>query len=323
MALKAMMLKRKLDSKTKELNAKREQLAAFESREAELEEAINEAAEMEEGEEKDEAQKVVEEQVEAFEAEKKAAEEEAEALENEVKDLEDELAEVETEQEAPAPEVNEERKEENNMENRDKFFSANDNIFVRDDVKQFLGEVRTAIKEKRAINGVGVLIPEVFLGILRENIEQYSKLYKYVTVRRLSGTGRMAIMGQIDEAIWTECCANLNELSLSFYDVEVDCFKVGGYYAICNATLEDSDIALANEIMFALGQAIGLALDKAILYGRNTSANQKMPLGIVSRLVQTSEPSGYPATARPWVDLSSTNIVSIVSGTIGADLIAA
>ena len=314
MALKAMMLKRKLDTKKNELNAKREQLAGLESREAELEQAIEEAAAMEEGEEKEEAQKLVEEQVDAFEAEKKEAEEAAEALESEVKDLEAELEEVEGAQEDPAPV---ERAKENEMEIRDK------GIFEREDVQQFLGEVRTAIKEKRAVNGVGVLIPEVFLGILRENIENYSKLYKYVTVRSLGGTGRMAIMGQIDEAIWTECCANLNELTLSFYDVEIDCYKVGGYYAVCNATLEDSDINLAQELISAIGQAIGLALDKAILYGKNTSANQKMPLGIVSRLAQTEEPSGYPATARPWVDLHETNIISIPSGTTGAALIAA
>lgn len=314
MALKAMMLKRKLDTKKNELNAKREQLAGLESREAELEQAIEEAAAMEEGEEKEEAQKLVEEQVDAFEAEKKEAEEAAEALESEVEDLEAELDEVEGAQEDSAPV---ERAKENEMEIRDK------GIFEREDVQQFLGEVRTAIKEKRAVNGVGVLIPEVFLGILRENIENYSKLYKYVTVRSLGGTGRMAIMGQIDEAIWTECCANLNELTLNFYDVEIDCYKVGGYYAVCNATLEDSDINLAQELISAIGQAIGLALDKAILYGKNTSANQKMPLGIVSRLAQTSEPSGYPATARPWVDLHETNIISIPSGTTGAALIAA
>ena len=46
-----------------------------------------------------------------------------------------------------------------------------------------------------------------------------------------------------------------------------------------------------------------------------------MPLGIVTRLAQTSEPSGYPATARPWVDLHSTNIVTLSAGLTGANLI--
>ena len=123
-------------------------------------------------------------------------------------------------------------------------------------------------------------------------------------------------MGTIPEAVWTDCCANLNELSLSFNDVEVNCWKVGGYFAICNATLEDSDVALASEILTALGQAIGLAVDKAILYGTGT----RMPLGIVTRLAQTAEPADYPKTARTWVDLHEKNIKSIEADKVGVDL---
>ena len=75
--------------------------------------------------------------------------------------------------------------------------------------------------------------------------------------------------------VWTDCCANLNELSLTFYDLELDCWKVGGYFAVCNANLEDSDLNLASELLTAIGKAIGLALDKAILYGLGT----RMPKG--------------------------------------------
>lgn len=328
MALKALMLKKKIDQKRAERDAANQRLMELREEEKELEQAIEEAAEMEEGEEKKEAQKTIEEKVEEFEEKKKAAEEEAEKLENEVSDLEKELENEEKEQETPVEEAPvEERKETKHMENREKFFGMNaqerDMFFAREDVKNWLGEVRSAIKEKRALNNVGVLVPEVFLGLLRENIMQYSKLYKHVDVRRINGDGRLAIMSAIPEAIWTECCANLNELSLTFYDLEVDCYKCGGFFAICNSSLADSDIALATELMTALGQSIGKALDKAILYGKNTAANQKMPLGIVSRLCQTAQPSGYPATARPWVDLSSTNVLSIPAGTEGAALIKA
>lgn len=126
----------------------------------------------------------------------------------------------------------------------------------------------------------------------------------------------MLVMGSIPEAVWTDCCANLNELSLSFFDEEVNCWKVGGYFAVCNANLEDSDIALASEILTAIGQAIGLALDKAILYGTGT----RMPLGIVTRLVQTQAPADYSATARPWADLHTSNIVSIAADQVDADM---
>lgn len=128
------------------------------------------------------------------------------------------------------------------------------------------------------------------------------------------------MQGTIPEAIWTECCANLNELTLTFNDVEVDCFKCAGYFKVCNAVLEDSDIDLASTLLDALSQAIGYSVDKAILYGRNSASTQKMPLGIVTRLAQTSEPASYPATARPWADLHTSNIISIPSGLTGAAL---
>jgi len=93
--------------------------------------------------------------------------------------------------------------------------------------------------------------------------------------------------------------------------------KVGGYFAVCNANIEDSDIDLASELLTAIGQAIGLALDKAILYGTGT----RMPLGVMTRLVQTSAPADYPATARAWADLHTSNVKSIAAGTEDADLI--
>lgn len=322
MALRVLMTKKKLDEKSKELDAIRSLKEEFAKRELDLEKAIEEAL-------SDEEKQVVEEEVTKFEEEKAANDEKEKSLEGEVAELENELADLEKEQEEPAkPEVEpqkevqpEERGVIRKMETR-KFFNMSsqerDAFFNNESVKDYLGEVRTAIKEKRALTNVGLTIPEVFLGLIRENLIDYSKLYKYVDVRQVSGEARAVIMGTIPEAIWTECCANLNELDLGFADVELDCYKLGGYYAICNANLEDSNINLATELVVALSKAIGLALDKAILYGTGV----KMPLGVVSRLAQTEAPSDYPTTARPWVDLHTTNIKSIAADKTGAELIA-
>lgn len=314
MALKALLLKKKLDESRKALDALRAKDAEFEKREAELAQSIEEVTEETTVEERN----ALDELVSEFEGDKAAHEEEKGKLERVVGDLENELAEEEAKQntEPPVEAVKEERKGEINMNTRCKMFEKMNvqdrEAFVsREDVKSYLSEVRTAIKEKRAITNVGLTIPEVMLGLLRENIEDYSKLYKHVNVRSVRGEGRMVIMGTIPEAVWTECCANLNELSIGFYDTEVDCYKVAGYFAVCNANLEDSDLNLAGELLSAIGQAVGLALDKAILYGRNGETTQKMPLGIVSRLVQTSAPSGYPATARPWADLHTSNVIAL------------
>lgn len=318
MALKALMLRKKLNDTRKALDALRAKDADFETREADLERSIEEA-------ETDDERTAVEEEIDTFTAEKTAHEEEKGKLERKIEDLEKELEKEEAAQGTDPENKPEERDRKPVMVTRSKIFARMNMeqraaMFERDDVKAWLGEIRAHIAKKRELTNVGMTIPEVFLGLLRANIENYSKLIKYVSLKPISGTGREIISGGVAEAIWTECCANLNEMSIGFNDIEVDCFKVGGYFKVCNATMEDSDIDLAGEILTAIGQGIGYALDKAILYGRNTAGNSKMPLGVVSRLAQTSQPSGYPATARPWVDYHSTHILTIANSVTGVSL---
>ena len=322
--LKALMLRKKLNDVQKQLEEARAKATALATREAELEQDISEAS-------TEEAQQAVEAAVTEFEAEKAENENEIKTLSERVSALEKELSETEEKQNTPPPADGQPEargKELPVMVNlaitstRAKKMFGNMSIeqrtamFEREDVKKFMETIRTCISEKRALSNVGVLIPEVYLGLIRENIIDYSKLYRHVYVRPLRGEGRTSIMGTIPEAVWTEMCANLNELDLSFYEAEVDGYKVGGFIPVCNANLEDSDIDLAAEIITAIGQAIGLALDKAILYGTGT----KMPLGVVTRLAQTSAPDNAPATARPWVDLHTSNIKTISNSLTGVNL---
>ena len=311
MALKALMLRKKIDDRKKALEVLRAKTQELETREAELEAAIEEVAAAEE-------ETAVEEEIEKLEQDKAAHEKEVADLEKEVEELE---AQLNTEERAQntEPEKKEEREEHPKMENRELMtlsLQERAAIFEKENVKAWIAEIRTAIQEKRALTNVGLTIPEDFLGILRANVERYSKLYKHVTVRRLNGKGREVVQGIIPEAVWTDACANLNELSLGFSQVELDCYKLGGYFAVCNAVLEDSDIDLAATVLDALGQAIGKGLDHAIIYGTGT----KMPLGIVTRLAQSSEPGTYPSVAPSWTDLSSTNIATIASTATDAAL---
>ena len=323
--LKVLLLRKKIDAAKMALEDLRAKDADFAKREAELEAAIEEAAAAED-EDAAEAQKAVEEEVEKFDQEKADHEEAKKSLTDEITELENDLATEEASQETapaqdPEPEK-EERKVKTMSVTRNKFFAGKDvtAMFEREDVKAYLAEIRSCIKNKRELTNVGLTIPEVFVGLIKENVENYSKLYKHVNVQPIAGKAREIVQGTVAEAIWTECCAVLNELSLAFNDVEIDCYKVAGYYKVCNAVLEDNDVDLATKLLEALSQAISLAVDKAILYGRNSASTQKMPLGIVSRLAQTSEPSNYPTTARPWVDLHTSNIVSLSAGLTGAAL---
>lgn len=311
------MKRKELDRVNKDLADLRARQEGFAAREAELEGMIEEA-------ETEEERAAVEEEITAFEAEQAEVNEQIESLEGTVRAIETELAELETEPDpepAPAADPEPNERSNNTMVVRARAFrnmdmQTRDAMFAREDVQSFLTQVRNAISEKRAITGAGLLVPEVFLGLVRENIMEYSKLYKHVNLRPIGGNGREVVMGTIPEAVWTDCCGVLNELDLQFNDAEVGCWKVAGYFDICNATLEDSDIDLASELLTVLGQAIGLALDKAILFGLGT----RMPLGVFTRLAQTAAPADYPETARTWEDLHTSNIKTIASSVKGIDL---
>ena len=295
MAIKALLLRKKIKDARQALEAEQAKTADLQTRETELTAAIDEAA-------SDEERAAVEEGVSQLEADQQAHTDALEQLERTVSDLEEELRQTEEQnEEEPAPEQEQRKEEKKIMSFRTikGLTRAESAEFVqRDDVKAMINEVRTAIAEKRAITNAGYLIPDVVIGLIRENIMEYSKLYKHVNLRRVPGTGRMVIMGNIPEAVWTEACATLNELNLSFSQVEVDGYKVGGYFRICNAVLSDSDIDIAAELVTTLGQAIGYALDKAILFGSGT----KMPVGILKALEGVTSTPNIVSHAASVVD---------------------
>lgn len=298
MALKTLLLRNKINIKNKELADLRAKDADFEKREAELETAINEMTEETPADERF----VVESEIDKFNEEKDQHDADKKALEDEIRGLEEELTGLEEAERAiEKPITPEKRGDDKAMETR-RFFNLNaqerDAFFAKEDVKAFLERAREIGTQHRAVKGAELTIPDTVFELIKENITEFSKLYKHINVRTLKGTARQPIMGLIPEAVWTEMCGKLNELDFSFGIVDVDGYKVGGYVPVCNSILEDSDVALATELISGIGRAIGRALDKAILYGTGT----KMPLGIVTRLAQASAPEGEEDT---WEDLQS------------------
>ena len=312
MALKTLMLKRQIDLKKKALGELNDKLAGFATREAELEQAIAEV-------ETDEQRTAVEEEITAFETERSEAQTAADQLTEEIRNLESELEDEEAQQDTTAPAETgetaaEPAAEENrggisimNRRFRDFNLQEREAFLNNDGVRSFLAEVRSAMAEKRALTGVGLTIPEVMLGLIREEMAAASKLLRFVDLRSVAGKGRQNVMGKISEGVWTEMCANLNELNLAFNQIEVDGYKVGGFVVVCNAVLEDSDIALANEIITAIGKAIAKALDKAILFGDGS----KKPVGIATRLAASSQPAWWGANEPDFTDLHTSNIQTI------------
>lgn len=319
MALKAIMLRRSIEKKQAELEALRQKDAEFSTREAELETAINEA-------ETSEQEQAVTEEVEAFDADKTAHEAKKAELAGEIEGLEAELSEAE----AAAPTRSKEnhltkerteRKMETNINIRAlpmsrRAFDAlpmeqRSEIVAREDVREFFAQLRSMKGQQRGVSGAELTIPVVFLDMIAENMYRYSKLLNRVRIRNVNGEARQTIAGTVPEAVWTEMCGAINELTFVFNQVTLDGFKVSGYVPVCNSILEDNDINLASWIVEMLSESIGIALDKAILYGKGAAS--KMPLGIVTRLAQSSKPADYPANAPEWVDLHTSNILKVDS----------
>ena len=164
-ALKQLLLTKQIEglrSKLEALIAKDKDFesrkAALVTREAELEAAVAEVTD----ETTDEERAAVDEAVAGYEAEQEALEteqgehDEAKTnLEGEIKKLSDELEEI-NKKAAPKPEARKNESEVKLVETRVKFFGMGkderDAFFSREDIKAFLGEVRS-IKTRGVTNG--------------------------------------------------------------------------------------------------------------------------------------------------------------------------
>ncbi|MBR3463369.1 MAG: phage major capsid protein [Clostridiales bacterium] len=304
--LRALMLRKKINDAKAALEALKANESDFESRALELQQRTDEAAQAIEEASTDEEKQVVEDTVTAIEndqaaldAEKAENDQKIGDLENEISEMEKELEEVEDQQRAKAPakepekvitpdgEIKTERTTSKMFKTRalNKMTDIQRAEFVqREDVKKTLEGVRALISEKRTVTGSEVFIGVSIFELIRDNVIEYSKLYGRVKASFTKNNGRQPVEGTIPEAIWTEACAALNELDLSFDSVELDTYKVGGYFAICNARVEDSDIDLLDVFADALMQGIGYALDKAFVYGTGV----KMPTGFVTGIADTA-----------------------------------
>lgn len=319
MALKTIMLRRSIDLKKAQLEELREKDADFLTREAELEAAIAEAGTEDE-------QAAVGAAVDQYDADKKAHEDAKSVLTGEIEGLEAELTAAEAA--APMRSKMEHQKRERNESHMETNISIRSlpmsqrafdalpmeqrsTIIGREDVREFFAQLRSMKGQQRGVSGAELAIPVVFLDLISENMYRYSKLLNRVRIRNVNGEARQTIAGTVPEAVWTEMCGAINELTFVFNQITLDSFKVAGFVPVCNSILEDNDINLASWIVEMLSESIGLAMDKAILYGKGNAS--KMPLGIVTRLAQESKPADYPANAPEWVDLHTSNILKVDS----------
>lgn len=312
MALKVLLLRSKLTAVNATLAQLREQLDGFETREAEL------AADIEAAQTDDE-RAACETAICEFEADRDKVTADIETAEAEARSLTEQIEAAEAnaaEARGASPAEKNQRGAHKTMPNhiagdaRSRFYgmtyAQRDAFFAREDVTEFLTRTREMLGQQRAVSGAALGIPEVMLDIIRDNINRYSKLIGYTRLRQVRGKARQNVVGTVPEAVWTETVGTLNELTVSISQIETDGYKVGGYVFVSNCYLEDDDnIGLATEILDQLGQAIGYALDKAILFGTGT----KMPVGIATRLAAAEQPAWWGTNQGTFTALATTNVI--------------
>lgn len=284
MALRQIMLNKKIEQRKAALAALNEQEKELETRSSELEKAIEEARNEEE-------EAVVTEEVEKYEADKAELEGKKTSLETEIAELEQELEESQSKEPNNTPPAAPPEERQNQQSQGGETRMAHNKFETRSqmidrlnqpEVRDFYSTVAKAVKDKRAITDTDIVIPEQVINMIQQRLGDYSTLYREVTVQQLNGTARIIMDGAIPEALWMEMCDPVQELASGFSQTELDGWKVGGFIPVCNAILEDAMINLANFIEERLAMAIGKALDKAILTG--TGAAAKQPMGIITAL---------------------------------------
>lgn len=276
MALRQLLIQKKLRQKVEGMNGIRQAFAAFEKREADLTQALDEAT-------TDEETSVVEESILELEAELEVKQKEEAELQEEIAGLEAELKELEEKEPTNGSNEEEARSMGINLKTRaeETVVSIRESLGMKE-VRSFYQGLSNAIQEQRSLTGAESTIPTVVVERISRKIGDYSTLVNEVEYLPLPGKGRVVIDGAIPEAIWTEMTGALNELSDEFKPVDVDGFSLGGFVPIPNATIEDSLIALASYTEDRIAKAIAKSLDKAILLG--TGATNKQPDGIIPQL---------------------------------------
>lgn len=179
MALKTLMIRKKIEDKKKAIEALKSS-NDFETREAELEKAIEEA-------ETDEDKNAVDEEIDKLEAEKKEAEEKIEGLEREIEALDQELAAIE--------EGQKETRKDGKIEMSEKF--ARDSMEYRTAFRDYIqtGKLNKEILEfdKRddvvsTSSDLGVLLPETVVQEIIKGVEKvHGQLYDRVRKTNLKG----------------------------------------------------------------------------------------------------------------------------------------
>ena len=224
MALKQIILAKQISEKELEINALREKSSEFDTREKQLEQAIEEAK-------TDEEIRAVDEQVDGFNAEKRAHEETISTAEKELEDLRSQLSELNKKEPKP-------KKEEKKMGKR----TAEELAEIRSGINKF---VKSKGQERAGFTSVegGALIPEELL-VLEKKPEDVVDLRNYVKVVTVnSSNGKYPVISKSGGKMNTveELAQNPQLANPQINEVDYKVATRRGYIPISQEAIDDAE----------------------------------------------------------------------------------
>lgn len=280
MALKVLMLRKKLDEKNKALEELSEKEKTLQTREAELEQAIQEA-------ETEEEREAVEEEVEKFEAEKGENETERSGLEKEVADLEAEIAEEERKQKT----VIEERK----VEEVKKVDEKELRIAQRAAFCNYIRGVREERNDYNMTQGNnGAIVPTTIAEEIITKVTQLSPIYalahKYNVKGKLEIPYYPASSDHVIAAAYKDEMAALEASSGDFGAVELTGFELGALAKISKKLINNTDVDITPFVVDQMAEAFAIKYEMEFLNGTNSKVTG-MLAGITQNVTGTYKSS--------------------------------
>jgi HK97 family phage major capsid protein len=275
MALKQIMLTKKIEQRKTALAALTEQESALKTRSSDIEKAIGEAK-------TDEEIAAVEEEANKLDADKAEFDGKKSKLEGEITQLETELDELNS-KEPPKQTRSNHRSQEGASEEMNRFqvreLLKTGEYYKREEVREFYDK----FKNLRAVSGGELTIPEIVVNRIMDIMGDFTTLYPLVDRIQVKGTTRILIDTDTTAASWIEMPGAIPTGDVgTIGEVDFDGWKVGKVTFVDNYLLQDSIINLDTYVTKKIARAIALALDLAIVKG--TGAAGKQPVGIISQI---------------------------------------
>lgn len=301
--LKQIKLRNLLAKKRTRLNELLEKQSIFKKREAELEQALNEAK-------TEEDIQAIDEQITALE---KEIEEISEDLESEIATLQSDIEDIRTQineindsagvgddTDTPAETQNGGERNMLTISRQEVRELIKTGAYYRNkEVVNFYDK----LKNLRAVGGEGLTIPQIIINRIMDIVGDYSTLYPLVDKITCGGTARILIDTDTDPATWLEQKGVIPQGDVGTIGyIDLDGYKLGKATLIDEYILQDSIINVDAYVIKKLSKAIAMGLDKAILNG--TGSVDKQPEGIITQLpednkVTISNPENIVALAKP------------------------